>query len=210
MRLLKYIHVITVSIVMTLTTHAQVKLKNGDLLFQNLDCGPLCDAIEQVTNGKDSLKFSHIGMVYLKNDSIYVIEAIGKAVVLTPYSLFKTRTSNPLYLGRLKDTNQTLIDGAVNFAIGKLGIPYDEAFLYNNGKYYCSELIYDAFKASNTNEDFFELEPMTFKSPNSNKYQSTWVKYYKKLNIIIPEGQPGINPARISRSNKLNWLGTIN
>ena len=25
------------------------ELQDGDLLFQNIDCGPLCDAIEKVT-----------------------------------------------------------------------------------------------------------------------------------------------------------------
>lgn len=210
MRPIKYFLTVIVSIVLTISAQAQVKLNSGDLLFQNIDCGPLCDAIEQVTNGKDSLKFSHIGMVYLKADSVYVIEAIGKAVVLTPYVQFKSRTTNKLYLGRLKSVYQPLIDSAIYFALNKLGTPYDEAFLYNNKKYYCSELIYDAFKAANKNEAIFILEPMTFKLPNSNTYFKAWVDYYKKLGIEIPEGKPGINPAGISRSNKLNWIGIIN
>ena len=37
------------------------KLKNGDLLFQDLDSSPLCDAIEKVTSGFNNLNFSHIG-----------------------------------------------------------------------------------------------------------------------------------------------------
>lgn len=189
---------------------AQQSFKQGDLLFQNLDCGPLCDAIEQVTFGRDSLKFSHIGLIYIKQDSIYVIEAIGKSVTLTPYHQFKNRTQNQLYLGRIKSDYSGLITGAVLFAIKQIGVPYDEPFLYNNKKYYCSELIYDAFKTSNQNKPFFELEPMTFKTPNSNDYFKAWVDYYKKLNIEIPEGKPGINPAGISRSNKINWIGIIN
>ena len=190
--------------------YTQQSVKHGDLLFQNLDCGPLCEAIEEVTHGKDSLKFSHIGLVSIKHDSVYIIEAIGKAVVLTPYKEFKSRTKNPLYLGRIKQVYSTLIDSAISFAIKQIGVPYDEPFLYNNKKYYCSELIYDAFKSSNQNKPFFELEPMTFKTPNSNTYFKAWVDYYKKLNIEIPEGKPGINPAGISRSNKINWLGIIN
>jgi hypothetical protein len=189
---------------------AQQSLKQGDFLFQNIDCGPLCDAIEQVTFGRDSLKFSHIGLIYIKQDSVYVIEAIGKSVTLTPYLQFKNRTQNPLYLGRVIPYYSGLIDGAILFAINQIGVPYDEAFLYNNQKYYCSELIYDAFKTSNQNQVFFELEPMTFKTPNSNDYFKEWVDYYKKLNIEIPEGKPGINPAGISRSNKINWIGIIN
>ena len=189
---------------------AQQSFKQGDLLFQNLDCGPLCNAIEQVTFGRDSLKFSHIGLIYIKQDSVYVMEAIGQSVTITSYQNFKKRSNYPLYLGRVKSEYQHLIESALSFAIKQIGVPYDEPFLYNNQKYYCSELIYDAFKSSNQNKPFFELEPMTFKTPNSNDYFKTWVDYYKKLNIEIPEGKPGINPAGISRSNKINWLGIIN
>lgn len=205
----KYIY-LTIMLFVGKLGYTQQTIKPGDLLFQNLDCGPLCEAIEEVTHGKDSLKFSHIGLVYVKNDSIYLIEAIGKSVVLTPYQEFKSRTKNPLYLGRVKPEHEHLIDSAISFAIKQIGVPYDEPFLYNNQKYYCSELIYDAFKSSNQNNPFFELEPMTFKTPNSNNYIKTWVDYYKKLNINIPEGKPGINPAGISRSNKINWIGIIN
>jgi hypothetical protein len=205
----RYFYLMLLLMIVGKFVYSQHTLKQGDLLFQNLDCGPLCDAIEQVTQGKDSLKFSHIGLVYIKQDSVYIIEAIGKSVVLTPYQEFKLRTKSPLYLGRVKQAYGNLIDSAITFAISQLGIPYDEPFLYNNQKYYCSELIYDAFKSSNQNKPFFELEPMTFKTPNSNTFFKAWVDYYKKLNIEIPEGKPGINPAGISRSNKINWLGII-
>ncbi len=186
---------------------AQQPLKNGDLLFQNLDCGPLCSAIEEVTHGHDGLKFSHIGLVYVKQDSVYIIEAIGSAVQLTPLQQFVARTKNPLYWGRVKKAHQHLIDSALAFSIQQLGVPYDDPFLYNNHKYYCSELIYDAFKAANHNNDFFVLEPMTFKQPASKTFYPAWVDYYRELGIDIPEGLPGINPAGISRSNKLEWLG---
>lgn len=185
----------------------QPQLKNGDLLFQNLDCGPLCDAIEEVTYGRDGLKFSHIGLVVIQQDSVYVIEAIGKAVQLTPLHQFLSRTANTHYLGRLKKSSQGLIDGALAFAEQQIGVPYDDPFLYNNQKYYCSELLYDAFKAANNNKDVFVLEPMTFKQPKSKEFYAAWVDYYKELNMDIPEGLPGINPAGISRSEQLEWLG---
>jgi len=38
-------------------------LQPGDLLFQDLDCGPLCDAIEKVTTGYQGANFSHVGIV---------------------------------------------------------------------------------------------------------------------------------------------------
>lgn len=80
---------------------------------------------------------------------------------------------------------------------------YDDEFIYDNGKYYCSELIYDIFKEANNGVPVFELEPMTFKSIKSKEYFPVWVDYYKKLNFPIPQDSLGINPAGISRFEKM-------
>ena len=40
--------------------------RTGDLLFQDIDCGGLCDAIEKVTAGVKGYHFSHVGLVYKK------------------------------------------------------------------------------------------------------------------------------------------------
>jgi uncharacterized protein YycO len=196
---------------MLLHTHARSQdyasqLREGDLLFQDLDCGPMCDAIEQVTTSYKGYHFSHIGLVHIQNDSVYVIEAIGNRVQLTPLDVFSARTENEMLTGRVKPLFRYLVSGAVNFALSKLDVPYDDAFLYDNGKYYCSELIYDAFKHANQGHDFFVLEPMTFKKPGSNEFYPVWINYYHKLGMPIPEGLPGINPGGISRSEKLDIL----
>ena len=55
--------------------------ESGDLLFQDLDCGPLCDAIEEVTTGYDGANFSHVGIATLDdNGSVVVIEAVSSGV----------------------------------------------------------------------------------------------------------------------------------
>lgn len=180
--------------------------QTGDLLFQNLDCGGLCDAIESVTQGYQGQKFSHIGLVYLRNDSIYVIEAIGKEVQLTAFAQFEKRSTNPLVHARVKNSYRKLIPLAIQFSLRQIGKPYDEPFLYNNGKYYCSELLYDAFAFANNGKPFFQLEPMTFKQPGSASYFPVWVEYYQSLGMDIPEGKPGINPGGISCSDKIEML----
>lgn len=189
----------------TLSVGAQ-NYQTGDLLFQNLDCGAICDAIEAVTTGYDNQSFSHIGLVYVRNDSVYIIEAIGNDVHLSPITTFLERTENPLVHGRLKPEYSKLIPNAIQFALTQQGKPYDERFLYNNGKYYCSELIYDAFAFANNGKAFFQLEPMTFKKPDTQEYFPVWVTYYQKLNMPIPEGHPGINPGGISRSEKIEII----
>lgn len=179
------------------------KLKTGDLLFQDLDCGDLCDAIEQVTQSYRGRHFSHIGLVSVEGDSTYIIEAIGTTVHRTPIFDFVNRNNNELLLGRVKRRYRKIATNAVNFALQQLGLPYDDIFLYNNGKYYCSELIYDAFRSANRDKDFFSLAPMTFMQPNSKSFFPVWVDYYQNLSAPIPEGMAGINPGGISLSAKL-------
>ena len=185
---------------------AGLKLKTGDFIFQDLDCGPLCDAIEQVTKSYGGRHFSHIGLVSIQRDSIFIIEAIGKEVQLTPIAAFMARTKNPMLIGRVKAKYMQIADDAVAWALQQKGIPYDDEFLYDNKKYYCSELIYDAFKKANGGKDFFVLEPMTFKQPGSGEFFPVWVEYYKKLGIEIPEAKPGINPGGISTSSRIGIL----
>lgn len=179
------------------------KLRNGDILFQDLDCGPLCEAIESVTKGYGGRHFSHLGLVSIIADSVFIIEAIGTQVQKTAIDKFVNRSEHEILLGRPKRKFSNIAKQSVVIAARKLSIPYDNAFLYNNGKYYCSELVYDVFKEANTNKPVFALEPMTFKMPNSNKFFPVWVQYYKDLNLAIPEGEMGINPGGISRSKKL-------
>ena len=186
-----------------------ITLKSGDLLFQSMNCGPLCEAINEVTSGYQGHDFSHLGLVYIKNDSILVIEASGSSVKITPYETFKTYTAEKMFVGRLKRKYRALIPEAIAFALQQIGVPYDEEYVYNNGKYYCSELLYDAFLHANK-KPLFDLFPMTFKSPKTEEYFEVWVDYYKKLNIEIPEGKPGCDPGGISTSDKLKIIGTVN
>ena len=78
---------------------------------------------------------------------------------------------------------------------------YDNEFLINNNKYYCSELIYEMFLHSNDSA-FFPLSPMTYK--HNGKTLQIWTEYFKKINISIPENKPGINPGGISLSKKID------
>jgi hypothetical protein len=185
----------------------KVTLKEGDIIFQSMNCD-LCKAINAVTEGFEGKDFSHLGLVHIQNDSIYVIEAAGKNVKLTPLEVFKTYTSETMYVGRLKRKYRKYIPIAVEFSLSQMGVSYDEAYLYDNGSYYCSELIYDAFLEA-YKKPFFELTPMTFKEPNSNDYFQVWIDYYGDLKQEIPEGELGCNPGGISTSNKLKIIGIV-
>ena len=74
-------------------------------------------------------------------------------------------------------------------------------FLINNNKYYCSELIYESFK----NNKIFTLEKMNFINING-EVNEIWKKYFDELNMTIPQGSPGINPASMSKSKNINII----
>lgn len=193
-------------------SYAQINpsdLKTGDFIFQDMDCGPLCDAIEAVTEGYKGNDFSHMGLVYKKNDTIYIIEAAGTKVRLNTLEKFSKNTSKPMYIGRVKMKYTPLIPEAISFSLEQIGVPYDDDYVYDNGKYYCSELIYDAFKKANKDKPFFQLFPMTYKEPGTNEFFPAWVEYYKQIGSEIPEGKPGCNPGGMSTSNKISILGTL-
>jgi hypothetical protein len=192
------------------STSGQVKpaLQTGDLLFLDLDCGPLCEAIESVTVSYGDQHFSHIGLVYLNHDSVFVLEAIGASVKLTWLPIFLKYSKKPAHWGRLTSEFQPLLPKAIQFAKSKLGLPYDSQFLMNNGKYYCSELIYEAFDFAN-GKPVFGLQPMTFKMPGTNHFDPAWVAYFQNLGMEIPEGKPGCNPGGISLWEGIKMMGTL-
>ena len=180
--------------------------QTGDLLFQDLDCGDLCDAIECVTPQVQGKHFSHVGMVYIVQDSVWVVEAIEKDVHLTPLNKFLQRqldsNDHPkVIVGRLKKAYSDLNARAVAFAVMQHGKLYDNAFLQDNGKYYCSELVYEAYKEANQQRAFFNLYPMTFKDPATGKTHPAWKSYFKELGMKVPEGKLGCNPGSIAISD---------
>ena len=186
------------------------QLEEGDLIFQDLDCGPLCDAIEKVTGGFNGANFSHIGLVIKDSSNQFVIlEAIGEKVQTTSLDKFLNRSfdvnGNPkAIVGRIKPEYKDIISKFVVNAKTYLGKPYDDVYVMDNDSFYCSELIYLAALKANNGTPIFFLNPMTFKDPDTRDFNPAWVEYYRNLGVKIPEGKPGINPGGISLSDKID------
>ncbi len=186
--------------------HCPFTPRPGDLLFQDLDCGELCEAIEKVTTGYDGADFSHVGVVAESEaGELIVIEAVTEGVTATPLAEYLSRSLDDqgrpkIAVGRLKKPYRHLIGPALEEAFSLIGKPYDKPFVVGNDAYYCSELIYEIFLRANKGKPVFELAPMTFKDPESGTIFPAWQGYFSKLGISVPEGQPGINPGGISLS----------
>jgi hypothetical protein len=152
-----------------------LEFKIGDFIFQDCDCGPICDAIEEVTDSKKGYRFSHVAIIVKDSlGNLVALESnIGgiKEVALNDF-LYRYIDSNgkpTVLIGRLKEGYQNLIPASISFLKSKLNVPYDDAFLLDNDSYYCSELLYDAFKFANEGKSFFSLYPMNFKTKKSNQ-----------------------------------------
>lgn len=181
----------------------------GDLLLQDLDAGPLCDAIERVTEGYRGAEFSHVGLAARPRDGrLVVIEATSQGVVRTPLDEFLGRSHDAdgkpkVVVGRLRGEYRALIPRALAEAERLVGSAYDRVFAIANDRYYCSELVYEVFRRANGGRPVFGLAPMTFKDPTTGLTMAVWSDYFRKLNAPIPEGRPGTNPGSLSRSPKL-------
>jgi hypothetical protein len=198
---------------------AQDDWKEGDILVQDLDCGPLCDAIERVTTGYNKMSFSHVGLLVKDNGEWMVLEAIGENVHLTPLDKFLKRNVDDsdrpkVVAGRLKSPYDSSIRDAIRKAKSLVGLPYDPLFLPKNDSIYCAEVITQSFFYHK--KPLFPLQSMTFKDPKTKKTMSVWIDYYSNYGKAVPEGYPGLNPGAISRSDKLEivyimgkWLKKI-
>ncbi len=184
-------------------------ITEGDLFFQDIDCGQLCDAIEKVTTGFNGANLSHVGIIAKNNDSNFiVIEAVSDGVQATPLQTFLNRSFDvnnqpKVIVGRLKPPFRFLIPLAIKEAIALQGKPYDKVFAIDNNRYYCSELIYEIFLRANGNKPVFKLQPMTFAEPDTEEIMLVWKEYFAELDVPVPQGQLGINPGGISCSPAL-------
>ncbi len=185
----------------------EINLQNGDLIFQDLDC-KMCDAIELVTMGHKGHSISHMGIIKIEDDKIYVIEAFDSVQEVTLEEFLSRsydRHNKPkIMIGRLKPQYQKYIPNAIKNAESLLGKPYDDVFDINNDKYYCSELVFKSFVDENS-QPLFELSPMTFKLKDGTPVNE-WLEYFEKLGVQIPEGKPGCNPAEYSKSKLIKII----
>lgn len=182
--------------------------QEGDLLFQDCQCGAICEAIEDVTQLNDKRRFSHMAIVVGDSGQLKVIEANVQGVKMVSLDSFLNRYTDKqghprIAVGRVEEDYEYLIPKVVEFVKSKLDMEYDYEFKLNNDKFYCSELIYEAFYFANMDTEFFAQNRMTFKKYKTKEFHPVFVEYYRNQKKKIPEGKLGTNPAQLSRDKRL-------
>jgi cell wall-associated NlpC family hydrolase len=121
--------------VATAQTTPIIDVREGDIIFQTSQSqqSPL---IQIATRSK----ITHCGIIVMKNGKPYVLETL-KTLVITPLDKFIARGKDRKYW--LKRSNKENIKIRYSNYLGK---SYDLAFKFDNGKYYCSELVYDIYQ----------------------------------------------------------------
>ncbi len=182
---------------------------SGDLVFVISSESEFSDAITESTAARDSLKFDHVAIVALEHDVAYVIEASPRyGVVMRTLDDFLKEV--PLSQGRYGVVFKRLtadsckgicMSEVIENAKRYIGEEYDWFFMHDNGRQYCSELVYNSFILPD-GEHVFSAEPMNFRSEDGTM-PLFWVQLYERLGVAIPEGEPGTNPGKMSKADFL-------
>ncbi len=120
------------------------QLRDGDIIFHTSRSAQSL-AIQKATHSK----YSHMGIVFLRDGEAYVYEAI-KTVQYTPLKKWVARGDGGHYVvKRLRDADRVLTPDAVaklwQAAAKFQGKPYDLTFEWSDARIYCSELVWKIY-----------------------------------------------------------------
>jgi len=179
--------------------------KDGDLAFQISEMSDFTKAITDVSAMRDSIKFAHVGIIFIDSGKPCVIEAVPKGgVTITSLETYLsdalTIDGNPGVV--IKRVRQDFpAERAIETAKSFLGQEYDWNFLPDNGKVYCSELVYESFTDDEGNK-LFQARPMNFRNAEGS-IPDYWTELFHKLGTDVPQGIPGTNPQDMSQETIL-------
>lgn len=120
---------------LTVNTAPIENVREGDVIFQTSQSkqSPLIKIGTRST-------ITHCGVIVMRNGKPFVLETL-KTLQLTPLDKFVARGKGGKYWLKRSEEENIKIKYA-----HYLGKPYDLEFKFDNGKFYCSELIYDIYK----------------------------------------------------------------
>lgn len=186
-------------------------LRNGDLIFVGLpadydaDACSMDSAISSATGEAGEVNLTHVAILEVQADSIWVIDATGKRGVnrrpletfLEDFTLSDGR--HPVLL--VKRVKGVDADAAVERAKSLCGRQYDARFLPENEAFYCSELVQACYLDAH-GKPVFQSEPMNWLAPDGTM-PTYWEQLFRGLGMEVPQGVPGTNPQKMAQAEFL-------
>src|SRR5690554_3090593 len=185
------------------------KLQNGDLIFVEAKQQNLSGAINRVTQKSEIENFDHVGIIEITSNGIFVLHASTKLgsnkQLFQDFYTENLKNDQNMVVYRLKKNDQNSIESAIMKANSMLGKPYNWSYVLNEESYYCSDFIERIFRE----DSVFEHIPMNFINPETQQIDDFWIQFYQKIELEVPQGQPGTNPNQLASSPKLIRIGAI-
>lgn len=183
-------------------------LESGDLLFQAGKRTDMAGAITAATGQAEALNYTHVGIAVCAPGADSVLEATTGGVRIVALERFLADAGaaegRPLVVAmRLRDTSG--LTASMRRAHNCLGLPYDYSFRPDNGRLYCSELVWESYRRTD-GTPVFPARPMNFRAADGTMPRY-WVALFEKLGEPIPEGEPGTNPNEMARDPQLREVG---
>lgn len=180
---------------------AYLRVKNGDIIFQT-SLSSQSQAIQLATRSR----YSHMGIVFMRNGKPYVFEAIGRASY-TPLAHWIRRGHKGHYvIKRLKPSfvklDKSVISKLESEAARLAGKPYDLLFGWDDDKMYCSELVWKIYYRATGIKIGKRKTLRSFNLEHPVVRKKLFERYGKK----IPLNMPVISPADMFNSSKLHSL----
>ena len=173
-----------------------------DLIFQVAKGNDFSKAITDATAQTDEIKIDHVGMIVMEKGVPHVLEASSKrGVSVVSLQAFIDELPSGYIIKRVKSSSAIEFEKVIQSAKSHIGEPYDWSYLPDNGKMYCSELIYECYR-DNNGLPIFQARPMNFLDKDGNMPQF-WTDLFKRLQEKIPQGVIGTNPNDLSKEEVL-------
>ena len=176
----------------------EYQAQNGDIIFQTLRSSQSV-AIQRATRSK----YSHTGIVFIKNGQPFVFEAIEQ-VRLTPFDDWVARGDGGHYVvKRLYNARERMTSNGLErmLEVRKTfeGRHYDPYFEWSDDRIYCSELVWKIYKRAldlevgslQTMRDFDLSDPLV------------QAKVRERFGKSFPNNETVISPAAIFASDLL-------
>lgn len=194
-------------------------IKPGDLLFvaipADYDPDPQATATAPQTTAavqNPALLFIHAAILDVDTTGIWIIDAtIKHGIDRHPLDTFlrdfmlKDGSLPTLEVYRLKD--QAHIQSYLENTKKYLGEQYDVDFQQDNGKHYCTELIYDSYQQGE--DHIFTSGPIDFRN-SEGEFPVYWQFLFNLIKTPIPQGNEGTLPEsmreEIRGSNKFQQI----